>query len=67
MDWNWVRYMKTLDHPSFWLWLLIIKEVFFVLLIFKVWSGNWGGFKKKKQKEEKKLIDCCEKIRKRVR
>ncbi len=38
---------NTLDAPPFWIWLVLIKEVIFLLLIFKVWSGNWMGRRKK--------------------
>jgi len=36
----------TLDAPPFWVWFILAKEVLLMLLIFKVWSGNWMGKKK---------------------
>jgi len=38
---------KTLDAPPLWVWLLLLKEVAFMLLAFKAFTGNWLGRKKK--------------------
>ncbi len=52
---SWVDTMRTLDHPPFIVWLLVLKEVFFVLLIFKVFTNDWlgrKGFKKRRKKKK---------------
>lgn len=34
-------------HPA-WIWVIILQQVFMVLLIFRVVSGNWMGRETKK-------------------
>ncbi len=45
--WTWYYDVRSLDAPPWWIWALLLKEVLFILLVFKVKSGNWLGRKKK--------------------
>jgi len=48
---NWWGYMNIIYNSSIWFLIIILQEMFFVLLIFRVYSGNWMGKRKEEEKE----------------
>lgn len=46
---NWWGFMNAIFYHPAWTFVIMAQEVFLVLLIFKVFSGDWLGRKEKKQ------------------
>ena len=46
---GWVERARLMCTPPLWFWLLLLYHVALVLLVFKIFSGSWAGFKGKKK------------------
>ena len=42
---NWWGWLNLIYDSPIWIWIIILQQVLFVLLIFKLVSGNWMGKK----------------------
>jgi len=52
---NWWGWINIMYCSPVWFLIIILQQIFFVLLVFKVYSGNWIGRETKKEKT-KELI-----------
>jgi hypothetical protein len=46
---GWIEGARLMCHPDLLTWCLILWHVALVLIVFKLFSGSWGGFRRKKK------------------